>query len=173
VPIRTLSTSNTGLTVVQTVAPSIVIGTTARILRGGLDELARRTTVDFDAGALWSAPAGLRVGVTGRNLREPEFDGGSEVFEVKRQFRAGIALAPRSLQAGVHGPFTVAFDADLTSIAGPQGDVRMAAAGGILAARRAFGARAASDGPHKVREPRRFRRESAQSSRGRFSWKVK
>ena len=129
VPIRTLSTSNIGVTVVQTVAPAVVIGTTARIVRGALDEREGRTTVDFDAGAMWSAPAGIRLGITARNLREPEFDGNGEAFELKRHLRAGVAWAPRALPAGIHGPFTVALDADLSEGWGPEGEGRMAAVG--------------------------------------------
>lgn len=129
VPIRTLTTSNVGVTVVQSIVSTLVIGSTARLVRGGADSFDTRTTVDFDAGAMWSA-GGLRLGITGRNLREPEFENGSGPVRLDRQVRAGIAFAPRSLPAGVHGPFSIAFDADLTTLAVADGNLRMAAIGG-------------------------------------------
>ncbi len=129
VPIRTLTTGNYGATFVQSVAGGVVIGTTARLVRGGYDSSDSRTTVDLDAGAMVSL-GNVRFGLTGRNLRQPEFDHESGRIAVERQVRAGVALAPRSLPAGVHGPFTVAFDGDLTRTAGPDGDLRMAALGG-------------------------------------------
>jgi hypothetical protein len=49
---------------------------------------------------------------------------------MKRQFRVGAALAPRSLPTGVHGPFTLAIDADLTTTPSPSGERRGAAIGG-------------------------------------------
>jgi hypothetical protein len=129
VPVRTLKTTNFGVTVVQTIVPGVVIGTTARILRGGVDEFDTRTTVDLDAGAMVSA-WNMRFGLTARNLREPEFHVEEGVVRLKRHFRVGGALAPRSLPTGVHGPFTVAVDADLTKTWGVRGARRHAAAGG-------------------------------------------
>ena len=129
VEIHSVSTTNAGVTFVQTVVPGLVIGTTARLVTGGIDPFEGRTTVDLDAGALVSAGS-VRLGITARNLREPEFEHESGPVALKRQVRAGVAFAPRSLPAGVHGPFSVAFDADLTTSSGPLEDVRMAAVGG-------------------------------------------
>lgn len=140
---RTLTTTSVGVTVVQTVAPGLVVGTTARVVRGGLDASDGRTTVDLDAGALVSA-WDIRFGVTARNIREPEFDaeGGGKV-RMHRQFRVGAALAPRSLPTGVHGPFSLAVDVDLTTTPDLRGDRRMAAAGGeYWVAKGLIGARA-------------------------------
>ena len=125
----TLRTSNFGATVVQTVAPGLVIGTTARVVRASAEGAGIGTTVDLDAGAMVSA-WDIRFGVTGRNLREPEFEGELGRVRMKRQFRVGAAIAPRSLPTGVHGPFSLAVDADLTSTPSPGGDRRRAAAGG-------------------------------------------
>ena len=127
--IRTLTTTNIGVTVVQTIVPGLVIGSTARVVSGGIDGLESRTTGDLDAGAIVSAWH-MRFGLTARNLTEPEFEGGGGKVRVKRQFRIGAALAPRSLPTGVHGPFTLAFDADLTATPDIRGDRRAAAAGG-------------------------------------------
>jgi len=124
-----LTTTNIGATVVQTVAPGLVIGTTMRLVRGGVEQFDTRTTVDFDAGAMVSA-WDVRFGLTARNLREPEFETELGPLRMKRQLRVGAALAPRSLPTGVHGPFSLAADADLTTTPGPFGDRRGAAVGG-------------------------------------------
>ena len=129
VPIRTLTTTNVGFTVVQTVVPGLVIGTTTRIVSGAVELADGRTTVDFDAGAMVSA-WDIRFGLAVRNLREPEFDAGSGPVRMKRQFRIGAALTPRSATSGVHGPFSLAVDADLTSTPGIFGLRRNAAVGG-------------------------------------------
>jgi hypothetical protein len=129
VQVRTLTTTNFGINVVQSIAPGVVIGTTARVVRGGIDGFDTRTTVDLDAGAMASV-WGVRFGVTARNLTTPEFQTGDGAVRLTRQFRAGVALAPRALPTGVHGPFTLALDADLTTTRDGRGDVRGAAAGG-------------------------------------------
>ena len=72
----------------------------------------------------------IRLGITGRNLREPEFEGPEGPAVMMRQVRAGVALAPRSLASGVHGPFSLAFDADLTTTPAASGDIRLAVLGG-------------------------------------------
>jgi hypothetical protein len=129
VQVRTLTTTNIGVTVVQTVVPGLVIGTTARVVRGGIESFDTRTTVDLDAGAMVSA-WDVRFGLTARNLREPEFETRSGRVRMQRQFRVGAALAPRALPTGVHGPFTLAIDADLTTTTDASGDRRTVAAGG-------------------------------------------
>ena len=129
VPIRTVTTTNTGVTVVQSVAPGLVIGTTARLVRGSVDAFDAHSTVDLDAGAMVSA-WDVRFGLTARNLREPEFQTPDGPVPLKRQVRVGAALMPRSLPTGVHGPFTFAVDVDLSTTPDLQGDRRMAAAGG-------------------------------------------
>ena len=129
VPVRALTTTNIGVTVVQTVVPGLVIGTTARVVRGGLDTFDTRTTVDLDAGAMVSA-WDVRFGLTARNLREPEFQADGAMVRMNRELRVGAALVPRSQPTGVHGPFSLAIDADLTTTADARGDRRTAAAGG-------------------------------------------
>ena len=138
VPIRAFTTINVGATVVQSVVPWLVIGTTARLVRGSVDEGEIRSLVDFDAGVMVSGGP-VRVGVTGRNLRQPEFDAhlrqgsggqaGSAVV-LERQVRLGAALAPRSLPAGVHGPWSLAADVELTTVRDAIGNRRLAALGG-------------------------------------------
>jgi hypothetical protein len=129
VQVRTLSTTNFGVTVVQTVVPGLVVGTTARVVKGGVEGFDGRTTVDLDAGAIVSA-WDLRFGLTARNLRQPEFQTEGGMVRMTRQFRVGAALAPRALPSGIHGPFSVAIDADLTTTPDIRGDRRAVAAGG-------------------------------------------
>src|SRR5262245_52126430 len=69
VPVRTLTTSNFGVTVVQTVTQGLVIGTTARGVWADVDDLDVGSTFDLDVGAMMTASY-LRFGVTARNLRE-------------------------------------------------------------------------------------------------------
>jgi hypothetical protein len=129
VQVRTLTTTNFGVTVVQSVVPALVIGTTARLVRGGFTGLEGRTTVDLDAGAMVSA-WDMRFGVTARNLRRPEFQVEGGTVRMSRQVRVGAALVPRALPTGVHGPFSLAIDADLTTTPDMRGDLRTASAGG-------------------------------------------
>jgi len=129
VEIRTLHTSNVGMTFVQTIVSGLVIGTTARVVKGGVEGFESGTKADFDAGAVMSAGS-IRVGIAGRNLRRPEFEGPTGPVPMTRQVRAGAAWAPRSLPAGLYGPISLAFDADLTKTPGVSGDLRMAAIGG-------------------------------------------
>jgi len=142
VEIRTLDTSNVGITFVQTVVSGLVIETAARMVKGGVEGFESGTSADFDAGAVVSAGS-MRVGITGRNLRRPEFEGPTGPVAMARQVRVGAALVPRSLPAGLYGPFSLAFDADLTKTPGVSGDLRMAAVGGeYWLARGLVGARA-------------------------------
>jgi hypothetical protein len=128
VPAGTLTTSTTGITLVQSIVPSLVVGTTLKIVRGGFEAMEKRTVTDLDAGVMWATTAGLRLGVTARNLRQPEFTSDFGPVKVERIVRGGVAFAPRAVGSGVHGPLTVAFDADLTDT-GIGGNSRMAAFG--------------------------------------------
>lgn len=129
VRVGTLTTSNVGVTVVQTIVPGLVIGSTTRLVVGGLETFQSRTTVDIDAGAMVSA-WDVRFGLTARNILEPEFEAAPDPVRMKRQFRVGAGYAPRSLPTGVHGPFSLAVDADLTTTPSIFGDKRGAAVGG-------------------------------------------
>ena len=129
VPSGRFTTTNFGVTVVQTVAPGLVIGTTARVVNGGIEGFDGRTTGDLDAGAMMSVWR-MRFGVTARNLTQPKFEAEGGEVQMKRQYRVGAALTPRALPTGVHGPFSLAFDADLMTTPDVRGDRRRAAAGG-------------------------------------------
>ncbi len=109
-------TRNFGVTLVQTLVNTLVVGTTLRATSGW-----GSTAFELDAGALASAGA-VRVGVSARNLRQ--------ALGVARQARAGVAFAPRSTPSGVNGPYTIAFDFDLTTRIQGAARRREAAIGG-------------------------------------------
>jgi hypothetical protein len=127
--VRPLTTHNVGVSVLQTLAPGLVVGTTMRVVTGGVEGVDSDTTFDVDAGAMMSAWH-IRFGFVGRNLREPEFEGELGTVLMKRHFRIGAALVPRAASSGVHGPFSLDVDADLTTQETPLGDRRGAAVGG-------------------------------------------
>lgn len=129
VPTGVLETSNFGVTFVQTVVSSVVVGTTVRLVHGGLEGGDQETKGDLDAGVMVSV-AKFRAGVAARNLTRPDFHGPFGTVEPERQVRLGVAYAPRSAPAGPQGPLTVSVDADLTETQSPAGDLRMVAIGG-------------------------------------------
>ena len=143
-----LTTHHAGLTVVQSVTQHLVLASTLKAVRGvaasgvlldggsrSLDDLLdaddvlphRATTrATADVGAMARFGTAVRLGVTVRNITEPDFDtpqGGT--IELARQSRAGIAYL------GVAGVILAA-DVDLDKSRGPMGDVRNVAGGGEL-----------------------------------------
>jgi hypothetical protein len=129
VPAGAFESSNFGVTLVQSIVSSVVIGTTLRIVSGGFEGSDSDTKGDLDAGVMVSL-AGIRAGVSARNLVRPEFNGPWGSVEPDRQVRFGAAYAPRSAPTGPQGPMTVSFDADITETQSFAGDLRMAAIGG-------------------------------------------
>ncbi len=156
--LHTVAVSQAGLTLVQFVGPGLHVGTTVKYLRAGgavaegdfrrragdlLDEgaglgVSTAGAFDLDVGVM-AAVGALRVGVTARNLRQPELavsraaDGIlTERFE--RQVRAGVAI---DVAAAGGPPLIVAVDGDLRPVSTPFGDRRNVAVG----AERWFGSR--------------------------------
>jgi hypothetical protein len=115
VRVSELATGNFGVSLLQTIVNTVVIGTTLRLVNA-----SGTTAFDLDAGATASV-GDFRMAFTARNLRQG--------LDAVRQVRAGVALAPRSRPEGVYGPFSVAFDADLTRTPTANGDQRQAALG--------------------------------------------
>jgi hypothetical protein len=115
VRVSTLATRNVGVSLVQTLVKTVVIGSTLRAVNG-----AGSTAFDLDLGAM-AAAGDLRVGAAVRNLRQS--------LDLMRQARVGVAWVPRTPSGGVYGPFSLAFDADLTKTPGPSGERRQAAIG--------------------------------------------
>ena len=147
--VGSLSVSQLGATVLQTLIPGIHAGATLKYLRGRAivapdrpaatagdlpgagDELETGTESEFDLDVGVLAVAGaFRVGVTGRNLREADFGN----VALPRQVRVGAAFDAAALG---RTPLTVALDADVRTYATSTGDRRVIA----LGAERWFGAR--------------------------------
>jgi len=144
--IRSLSVSQFGATVLHTITTGVSAGATVKYLRGtaGVRELdaagaavdvsglldkaddleggERQGTVDIDVGML-ATVGGLRVGLTGRNLRAPRFAD----RRLSRQVRAGVAFDGAA--AGMP-PVLVSLDVDLRRYAAATGDRRVVAIGG-------------------------------------------
>lgn len=151
VPVRSLSASQLGVTLVRTLIPGVHAGTTLKYLRGTLrrsredglespSELLDRgdaledgdaeSRFDLDLGVL-AVAGSVRVGAVVRNVREPEFRGRSGAsaepgLRLPRQMRVGVAFDPE-LATGV--PLTVALDTDVQSYRTPSGERRVVAFG--------------------------------------------
>ncbi|HEX6160750.1 MAG TPA: conjugal transfer protein TraF [Thermoanaerobaculia bacterium] len=145
VPVRSLEGSQFGFSVLQTLLDGVHAGTTLKYVRGTLrgsreDSLLPASELldlgedleggdaenhfDLDVGVL--AVAGpVRLGLTGRNMLEPEFADGA--FVLPRQVRVGAAFDAARLPAT---PLTIAVDFDVMSYAAASGDRRVLAVGG-------------------------------------------
>jgi hypothetical protein len=142
--------SSVGVTLVQSVGDVLVLGSTLRLLHGGaagaptlpgtsvdegLDaagqlETADRTVADADVGLLAFAGP-VRLALVGRNLGGHRFEtgrAGDESFQLARIVRVGAAVG--------NGPpwarrsWTLALDADLTTVDAADGERRSLAIGG-------------------------------------------
>ena len=137
----TLVTHHTGVTLVQSLAPGLAVGTTVKLVRGfagstlapasAEDDLLKddvshsRGTTRFDADIGVMGTLGrLKAGLTIRNVSEPSFAtaGADSPLKLERQARAGVAVRP------VDG-WTVATDWDLLETSGPAGPSREFAIG--------------------------------------------
>jgi hypothetical protein len=145
---RTFRVQHFGLTLVQSLGDFIVVGSTLRVVRAGVeavpleagtpvDEGLRRGEgldvrsegrFDADIGALaWIGR--LRLGLVVRNLSAPEFDvADGEPWRLERQARIGVAAGGEPARG--QRPWVMALDADLTTTPLPEGDRRSLAAGG-------------------------------------------
>jgi hypothetical protein len=138
----TLQTTQMGATILQSVVPGVVVGSTLKYVRGfqasgpssgltagdALDAGAKLTghrsgAFDLDIGVMVNLER-VRVGVTTRNLREPRFgDSAGTATSLKRQSRMGIAILPAD-------GLTLAMDVDLDTVDLRGGLRRMIAFGG-------------------------------------------
>jgi hypothetical protein len=139
---ETLRVSHYGVTILQTVLPGLVVGSTLKYLRGeaasgpavgqntgdALDEGSklrgdRDGAFDLDVGVMASSDL-IRVGVTLKNLRSPSFgEVAGNATTLPRQVRLGLAVLP------VDG-LTLAIDLDLNRVDLAGGLRRMSAFGG-------------------------------------------
>ncbi|HUL73163.1 MAG TPA: conjugal transfer protein TraF [Vicinamibacterales bacterium] len=131
-----------GGTLVQTVAPGVVIGSTLKYLRGSFatgpvdaltveDALSQGSSLegpgankfDMDVGVMADMRY-VRLGLTSRNLLEPQFtDTAGNTITVSRQTRAGLAVLPGD-------GLTLAIDVDLETVDLRDGLRQMIALGG-------------------------------------------
>ena len=154
VAVNSLFTRHFGATLVQSLGTGVVVGTTLKFVRAtslsrlvvaptGEEALETALDVEGPAGTKFDLDAGLlvsvgpwRVGMVGRNLREPEFEASTDATDsrgatrLSRQLRAGIAYAPRSRPSGSNGPLTVAADLDIEPVDTLSGRRRELALGG-------------------------------------------
>lgn len=138
-PQSSLIAHQTGITLLHSVTWGFTVGATLKFVRAlaatGPDDVFGRAsnTLDVDAGAhIVSGP--LRLGITIRNLREPEFDAGNGVtIPLERMARAGVAW--------VNDRWTGAVDLDLTSTHDVEGERRMLAIGAERRWEKRFAAR--------------------------------
>ncbi|HKW01202.1 MAG TPA: conjugal transfer protein TraF [Vicinamibacterales bacterium] len=137
-----VETFQLGGTIVQTIAPGVVLGSTLKYLRGsfatgpsggptvedaldqGMDlDGPGQNHFDFDIGLMADFKM-VRLGLTGRNLLEPQFTSAAGTsIKLQRLTRAGLAFLPT---AGL----TLAMDVDLDTVDLRDGLRRMIAVGG-------------------------------------------
>jgi hypothetical protein len=146
VGIRSLSVSQFGATVLHTITTGVSAGATVKFLRGtarvrqlegadadvsvpelldaadDLDGGDGDGSLDVDVGVL-AVYGAVRLGVTGRNLREPRFDG----RRLARQVRAGVAFDGAAVD---RTPIVLSLDVDLARYEGTAGERRVIAVGG-------------------------------------------
>jgi hypothetical protein len=137
-----VETFQVGATIVQTIVPGLVVGSTLKYLRGSFatgpssgptveDALSQGQDLDgpgenhfdFDIGLMADLKK-VRLGFTGRNLLEPQFTSAAgTAIRLQRLTRAGVAFLPT---AGL----TLAMDVDLDTVDLRDGLRRMIALGG-------------------------------------------
>jgi len=144
VSLRSVSVSELGLTLVQSILPGVHAGATLKYLRGtlraGTDSAAlpiddlldngedleggnAESRFDLDAG-LMGAFGPVRIGAVMRNIREPKF--ADETFTLPRQTRVGAAI---DVERAGGPPFIASIDADVKTYATATGDRRVVAIG--------------------------------------------
>jgi hypothetical protein len=122
---NTLVAHHAGVSVVQSLGDRIAVGATLKIVRGeasaGQGPSLSTNKLDADLGVMTKGALG-RLGLSVRNLRQPEFRTATGVVRLERQVRAGMAVNLRQST-------TVAADVDLTTAATARGMWRDAALG--------------------------------------------
>jgi hypothetical protein len=154
--LRTLTLDQFGATVGQSLGEHLVVGSTLKLVRGhsatslessgtpSLDEADAletdgETHAGLDVGVMANfGPA--RLGLTIRNLRQPDFGSGPDAITLERQARVGFAVSSGS--RGIVGRATVAVDADLTKTTTVLGEEQRVAVGGeVWTSNRVLGVR--------------------------------
>lgn len=167
--LRTLALNQFGVTAGQSLGGNVVLGSTLKLIRGGTAvavtpvtgsardslehagdlELPMETQVALDVGAMVMLSPQIRVGVSVKHLREPEFGEGETAIKLERQARVGVAV----LGGGKSASLTTAADFDITTLDTVLGDVRHIGAGAeawllnrLVGVRGGFSANTAGDG---------------------------
>ncbi len=142
VSLSSLVTQHAGITVVQPLSTGVAVATVLKAVHGTValgfgdggapvealfdqtSALGGRSTtrLDLDVGVMVGVGA-VRLGVVGRNLREPEFAVSDDVtVSLRRRFRAGLSVRPTE-------SLVVAADVDLSIMATAAGPLRNIAVG--------------------------------------------
>jgi hypothetical protein len=138
--LQSLTTHHAGVTLVQTLAGTIAIGATLKVVHGEASAVAATapatieaagdvpshgsTKFDADFGVMASSKV-VKLGLTVRNLFEPEFEtagGAVAAITLERRIRAGVAVSASPI-------LTIAGDYDFTKTSTSGGKWRDAAAG--------------------------------------------
>ena len=139
---ETLETRDFGVTVLQTIVHGLVVGSTLKYVRGSTsfgpadgptaeEALERSANLERNSSGAFDLDLGVmadmtyvRVGVTFKNLREPQFGESEETaITLDRQARLGVAVLPTT-------GLTLAMDVDLNTVDLRDGLRRMVALGG-------------------------------------------
>jgi hypothetical protein len=169
--LRTFALNQLGVTFGQSLGGNVVLGSTLKLIRAGnalsigpVPENARdllehtgdldvplQTQAALDVGAMMMLSRQVRVGVSVKHLREPEFGEGETKVVLERQARAGVAVTG----GGPYATLTTAADFDLTTLETVLGDVRHIGAGAetwlfgrLIGLRGGFSTNTAGEGGH-------------------------
>lgn len=122
---NTLVAHHAGVSVVQSLADRIAVGATLKLVRGeasiGQGPSFSTNKFDADLGVMTKGSLG-RLGLSVRNLLQPEFRTAEGVVRLERRVRAGMSLNLRQNT-------TIAGDIDLTTAATARGEWRDVALG--------------------------------------------
>jgi hypothetical protein len=164
-----LALNQFGATAGQSLGGNVVLGSTLKLIRAGTAvavtpvtgsardslehagdlELPMETQVALDVGAMVMLSPQIRVGVSVKHLREPEFGEGETAIKLERQARVGVAV----MGGGKSASLTTAADFDITTLDTVLGDVRHIGAGAeawllnrLVGVRGGFSANTAGEG---------------------------
>lgn len=122
---NTLVAHHAGVSVVQSLADRMAVGATLKLVRGdasaGQGRVFSANKFDADFGVMTKGDLG-RLGLSVRNLLQPEFRTAEGAVRLERRVRAGMALNLRQNT-------TIAADIDLTRAATARGEWRDVAVG--------------------------------------------
>jgi hypothetical protein len=121
---NTLVAHHAGVTLVQSIGDRLAVGTTLKLVHGVTspgDAAISTNKFDADLGVITNGSF-VQVGLSVRNLLQPEFESSSGTIRLDRRVRAGMSVHARQ-------DTIVAADVDLTKSTTPRGDWRDVAFG--------------------------------------------